>query len=120
MPLPHPKRLAQHRDGPGYIHPSDKSHAPLGQRQLPRRRHETRGQLLQPQTTAVLPRGLASQLRVDVLRVDRLLQSRNSRRRSPGRWKCRWNNGSWNQPLKFSTLPLNWGSRSGINTGLTP
>ena len=44
----------------------------------------------------------------------------NSRRRSPGRWKRRSNSGSWNQPLKFSTLPLNCGSPSGMNTGLTP
>lgn len=29
------------------------------------------------------------------------------RRRSPGRRKWCWNSGSWNQPLKFSTLPLN-------------
>ena len=30
------------------------------------------------------------------------------------------NKRGWNQPLKFSALPLNWGSPSGMNTGLTP
>src|SRR5271157_3041936 len=44
----------------------------------------------------------------------------NSRRRSPGRVKRRWNSGSWNQPLKFSTPPLNCGSPAEMNTGPTP
>src|SRR5262245_38207599 len=44
----------------------------------------------------------------------------SSRRRLPGRWKRRWNSGSWDQPLKFSTLPLNCGSPSGMSTGVTP
>src|SRR5262249_41949462 len=40
----------------------------------------------------------------------------SSRRRSPGRRKRRSSSGSWNQPLKFSTLPLNCGSPAGMNT----
>src|SRR5262249_30401712 len=75
MFLPHPKRLAQECDRPGHAHPADERHPPCCQRQPPRRHHEARGQLLQPQAPAVLRRRLPSQPRVDVLGVDRLLQS---------------------------------------------
>src|SRR5512144_2312332 len=76
MPLPHPERLAQHRDCPGYAHPPEERHAPLGYGLPLRRHHEARRQLLQPQAPPMLRRRLAPQARVDMLRVDRLLQPR--------------------------------------------
>ena len=76
MPLPHPERLAQHRDRPGHTHPPDEGHPPRGQRLPPRRHHETRGQLPQPQASAALRGGLFPEPRMGMLRVDRLLQPR--------------------------------------------
>src|SRR5512135_2785998 len=75
MPLPHPVRLAEHAHCPGRAHPPDEGHATRRQL-LPYRRHdEARGQLPQPQAPAVLRRRLAPEPWVDVLRIDRLLQS---------------------------------------------
>src|SRR5512135_1835917 len=75
MLLPHSKRLAQDRDRPGHAHAPDEGHATRRQRQALGRHLEARRQLLQPQAPAVLRRGLAPKPRVDVLRVDRFLQS---------------------------------------------
>jgi hypothetical protein len=61
---------------PGHAHPPDERHAP-GRQGLALGRHdEARGQLLQPQTPAMLCRRLAIEPRGDVLRVDRLWQAR--------------------------------------------
>src|SRR5947209_19860049 len=76
MPLPYPERLAQHRDRPGYTYPPDERHTPLGQRQPLRRHLEARRQFLQPQAAPMLRRRQAPQPRVNVLRIDRLLQPR--------------------------------------------
>src|SRR5258708_5360590 len=74
MLLAHPKRLAQNRDRAGPAYPPNESHASLGHRQLLRRHHEARRQLLQAQAAAVLRRRLAPEARVNVLGIDRLLQ----------------------------------------------
>src|SRR5437868_14596501 len=76
MLLPYSKRLAQGRDCPGRAHSPDEGHASGRQLLPPRRHHEARGQLPQPQAPAVPRRRLAPEPRVDVLRVDRLLQPR--------------------------------------------
>src|SRR6516165_10977283 len=68
-------RLAQHFDRPGHTPPPEEDHATRRQG-LPLRRHDkARRQLPQPQAPPMLCRGLASQTRVDMLRVDGLLQS---------------------------------------------
>ncbi len=76
MPLPHPEGLAEHTYRPGRAHPPDECHATRRQLLPLPRYHEARRQLPQPQAPAVLRRRLAPQARVDVLRVDRLLQPR--------------------------------------------
>src|SRR3954469_20397074 len=76
MLLPHTKCLAEHRDRPGHTHPPDEGHVPRCQWQPPRRRYKALGHLLKPQAATVLRRCLAPQPRVDVLRIDRLLQPR--------------------------------------------
>src|SRR5271170_1442918 len=76
MFLPHPEQLAEYGHRPGRTHPPDESHATRRQLLPPRRHQETRGQLSQPQSPAMLRRRLPPKPRVDVLRVDRLLQPR--------------------------------------------
>jgi hypothetical protein len=61
---------------PGRAHPADENHAPGRERQTAGRHDEARRQFRQPQTLAVLGRRLVPQPRVDMLRVDRLLQPR--------------------------------------------
>src|SRR5271166_3115528 len=61
---------------PGRTHPADENHAPGRERQTAGRHDEARRQFRQPQTLAVLGRRLVPQPRVDMLRVDRLLQPR--------------------------------------------
>ena len=103
MPLPHPQRLAEHRNCPGHTHPPEERHPPRRQWQPTRRHHKGRRQLLQSQAAAVLRRRLAVKPRVDVLRVDRLLQSaRNFQRRSPA-WRSAGRTvaagtGCWSSP----------------------
>ena len=54
MPLPHPVRLAEHGHRPCRTHPPDEGHASYRQLLSPRRHHEARGQLPQPQPSAAL------------------------------------------------------------------
>jgi hypothetical protein len=61
---------------PGRAHPADENHAPGRERQTAGRHDEARRQFRQPQTLAVLGRRQPTQPRVDMLRVDRLLQPR--------------------------------------------
>src|SRR5262245_7571245 len=74
MALPHAEGLAQQRDRPSHAYPPDEGHAPRRQRLPLRRHHEVPRQFAQSQTPAVLRGRFAAQARVDVLRVDGLLQ----------------------------------------------
>src|SRR5262249_53993474 len=73
-PLPHKKPRRGPRAPPAHPPPREEGPPPRAQRQPLGRRHEARRQPPQPQATAVLPRRLAAEPRVDVLGVDRLLQ----------------------------------------------
>ena len=62
--------------------------------------------------------------RLHLLMLDerlRLAENRAGfRRRSPGRVNRRWNNRGWNQPSRFSTLPLNTASPARMNPVSSP
>ena len=72
--FPTRRRLAQQGDRRGHAHSPEERHATGRQRQPPRRHDKPRRKLLQPQAPPVLRRRLAPEARVDVLRVESLLQ----------------------------------------------
>jgi hypothetical protein len=75
MSLAHPERLAERTHCPCPAHAPDEARVVRRQRQSHRRRHQARGQLPQRQAPVVLRRRSASEPWVDMLRVDRLLQT---------------------------------------------
>src|SRR5262245_2346468 len=76
LSLPHSNARAQPRDCPSHAYPPADGDALRRQRLPLRRHHEAPRQFPQAQTPAVLRWRSAPQARVDVLRVDRLLQPR--------------------------------------------
>ena len=113
MPLAHPKRLAQDAHRPGDTHPPDERYAPRRHRQPSSRHHEACRQLLHREarrcSAGVWPPSRGCTCCVFTASCSRA----SSRRRSPGRRNRFCNGGSSNQPLKFSTPPLNCGSPAG-------